>query len=91
MNIYNHLHSLFLYSSVNNVQGFSRETLVVLTTNIESWEWRRRFCSSNGLPSEHPRASSTDDVEWFFSVLQDSVGKDFSLKEVCAWRSSVCM
>ena len=27
-------------------------------------------------------ASSTDDVECFFSVLRDNVGKDFTLKEV---------
>ena len=74
---------MFLCRNVNNVQGFSRETLVALTTNIESREWRCRFCSSNGLPSEHPRVSSTDDVEGFFSVLQDSVGKDFTLKEMC--------
>ena len=31
---------------------------------------------------ENPRASSTDDVECFFSVLRDTVGKDFTLKEV---------
>ena len=35
---------------------------MAFTTNIESREWRRKFCSSNGLPSEHPHASSTDDV-----------------------------
>ena len=29
------------------------------------------------------RARTTDDVECFFSVLGDSVGKDFTLKEVC--------
>jgi len=82
---------MFLCRSVNNVQGFSRETLVALTTNIESREWRRRFCSRNDLPSEHPRASSTDDVECFFSVLRDSVGKDFTLKEVCVYlRANVC-
>lgn len=34
------------------------------------------------IPQEHPRASTTDDVECFFSVLRDSVGKDFTLKEV---------
>ena len=32
---------------------------------------------------EHPGASSTDDVECFFSMLRDTVGKDFTLKEVC--------
>lgn len=60
---------------------------MALIANIESREWRREFCSKNGLPPEHPRASSTDDVECFFSVLRDNVGKDFTLKEVYySWR-----
>ena len=44
--------------------------------------WRRCYCRQHDLPPEHPRASTTDDVECFFSVLRDSVGKDFTLKEV---------
>ena len=32
---------------------------------------------------EHPRASTSDDVECFFSVLRDVVGKDFTHKKVC--------
>ena len=32
--------------------------------------------------AEHPRASTTDDVECFFSVLRDMVGKDFTHKQV---------
>ena len=35
-----------------------------------------------GLPAEHPRASTTDDVEYFFSVLRDLVGKHFTVKQV---------
>jgi len=35
----------------------------------------------NDIPMEHPHASTTDDVECFFSVLRDTVGKDFTLKE----------
>ena len=31
---------------------------------------------------ETPRASSTDDVEYFFSVLRDTVGEDLTLKAV---------
>ncbi len=34
------------------------------------------------LPIENPRASTTDDVESFFSVLRDAVGKNFTLKMV---------
>ena len=77
------LHAMITNRNVSNIKGFSRETLVALIANIESREWRRQFCLSNGLPGEHPRASTTDDVECFFSVLRDSVGKDFTLKEVC--------
>lgn len=51
--------------------------------NIESREWRRVHNENNALPPEHPRASTTDDVECFFSVLRDTVGKDFTLKQVC--------
>ena len=44
----------------------------------------------NWYLSEHPRASTTDDVECFFSVMRDLVGKDFTLKEVqYSWRK-VC-
>lgn len=36
---------------------------------------------------EHPRASTSDDVECFFSTLRDSVGKDFTLQNVqFQWR-----
>ena len=31
---------------------------------------------------EHPCSSTTDDVECFFSILRDTVGKDFTLKQV---------
>lgn len=67
---------------MSNVRGFSRETLNAIIANIESREWRRGFCEKENLPPEHPRASTTDDVECFFSVLRDCVGKDFTLKEV---------
>lgn len=33
-----------------------------------------------GLMPEHPRASSTDDVEGFFSILHRLLGKTFDLK-----------
>ena len=71
--------------SVRRVRGFTRESLIAMTTNIESREHRRRdIATSHGLP-ENPRASSTDDVECFFSVLRDSTHteKDFTLKRVC--------
>ena len=50
--------------------------------NIETREWRLEYNKNNGISPEHPRASTTDDVECFFSVLRDTVGKDFTLKVV---------
>ena len=40
---------------------------------IETRLWRSKFLSSPGLPPEHPRSSTTDDIECFFSVLRDTV------------------
>ena len=56
--------------------------MIALAANIESREWRRKYSQEHDIPVEHPRASSTDDVECFFSVLRDTVGKDFTLKQV---------
>ena len=52
-----------------------------LIVDIESREWRREFNNLNKIPPEHLRAS-TDDVECFFSILRDMVGKDFTHKQV---------
>lgn len=74
---------------LSNIRGFTRETLSALVVNIESREWRRQYSRENNIPLEHPRASSTDDVECFFSVLRDLVGKDFTHKEVMyGWRKA---
>ena len=64
----------------------------LLIANIETREWRRReIAQSQGGTPEHPRASNTDDVECFFSVLRDHVGTNFTLKQVnFAWRK-VCI
>ena len=72
---------MYVCRSIDRVRGFSRETLVALAANTETREWRRQYNVENGIPPEHPRASTTDDVECFFSVLRDTVGKDFTLKE----------
>lgn len=64
------------------MRGFTRETLSALVVDIESREWRLKYNRDVGIPPEHPRASTTDDVECFFSVLRDIVGKDFTLKQV---------
>ena len=57
---------LHVYRDISNIRGFSRETLSALIVDIESREWRRRFNRDNCIPPEHPRASTTDDVECFF-------------------------
>ena len=56
--------------------------MIAVFANIETREWRSVFNNNNNIPPEHPRASTTDDIECFFSVLRDTVGKDFTLKEV---------
>jgi len=52
--------------NINNIRGFTGETLIALAANIESREWKRQFNARNRIPAENPRASSTDDVEYFF-------------------------
>ena len=55
---------------------------MALITNIEGREWHRREVTNQGLKSEHPRASTTDDVEYFFSMMRDSIGQNFNTKQV---------
>ena len=74
--------NVYNYRTTKGVKGFTRETLSALIVDIESRKWRRMYNLQNGIPPEHPRASTTDDVECFFSVLRDMVGKDFTHKEV---------
>ena len=73
---------LSLIRPVDGILGFTRETVVALTTNTESHEWRRQESLSSGCSPEHPRSSTTDDVENFFSVMKDMVGKHFTLRHV---------
>ena len=64
------------------MRGFTRETIIAVTTNIESREFQRRQIIASGGDIEHPRASTTDDVECYFSLLRDNLGKDFTLKNI---------
>ena len=68
------------YRPINNVLGFSKETLVAVTTNIEGREHLHRL-NRMGKP-EHPRASTSDDVECLFSMMQDALGQNFTVKQV---------
>ena len=60
---------------------------MALIANNETREWRR----CHGEYPEHPRSSTTDDVECFFSVLRDMVGLNFTVKQAqIGWRK-VCI
>ncbi len=60
--------------------GFTRQVLVAVVALLNA-----------GLPPENPRASTTDDVECFFSVTRDLVGKNFTVKQVkLGWRK-ICL
>ena len=56
---------LVLHREIGNVCGFSRETLIAVTMSREA---KRNM--EEGLPPEHPRASTTDGVE---CMLRDCV------------------
>ena len=74
-----------------SVLGFTRETIIALTTNIESVEWKRRRDATLGAQMENPRSSTTDDVECMFSIMRDLTGKHFTLREAkYTWRK-VCI
>jgi hypothetical protein len=75
---------------INSVQGMSQQTLIALTTTIESREWIRRN-RSDTAPPEHPRASNTDDVECLFSTLRDTIGQHFTCKSVFKEWRKVCI
>ena len=70
------------FRDASHIQGFIREVLVTLIADVESRNWRDAFNAQNGIPPEHPRSSTSDDVECFFNVLRDMVGKSFTLKQV---------
>ena len=55
---------LFCHRPIKGIKGLTREVVVALTTTIESQEFRRRYRKEKGLLPEHPRAGSTDDVNF---------------------------
>ena len=65
---------------IKKIQGFTREIIVAVTTNIESQEFRRCYGEEKGLPPEHPRAGSTDDVEGIFAFFHELLGPLFDEK-----------
>ena len=71
---------MVLFRPVENICGFSRETVIEITTNIESQEARRRINKEVGYPM-HPRAGGTDDLETFFGLVHRYLGNVFLLKD----------
>ena len=67
------------FRPMDDIRGFSRETFVEITTNIESQESRR--CMQPALGPEHPRAGTTDDNEMFFCLCHRYLGDNFTLKD----------
>ena len=71
------VYCLFVWP-INRVLGFSRETLVAVITDIDGREWQRRHSSQRGGIPDHPRASTSDDVECFFSM---AFGQNVTVKD----------
>lgn len=79
------------YRSISGIRGFTRQVLIAVVAHIETSEFRRIELLNEGKSPENPRASTTDDVECFFSVTRDLVGKNFTLKQVqIGWRK-ICL
>ncbi|XP_078667520.1 uncharacterized protein LOC144909356 [Branchiostoma floridae x Branchiostoma belcheri] len=65
---------------IKGIQGLTREVVVALLCNIESQEQRRNMQTTRGLPPEHPRAGTSDDVEAFIATLHGLLGPIFDQK-----------
>ena len=67
---------------MKGICGLTREVIVGLVANLESRELRRIEYIQRNIKPEHPRSSSTDDVESFISLLHEILGLNFDLKQV---------
>ena len=52
-----------------------------IIANLATRESRRKESQERDLPPEHPRASSTDDVEGIISLFHEVMGDNFDLKQ----------
>ena len=58
----------------------STETLLVVINNMEG---RECLCRLNRVKKpKHPRSSTSDDMECFFSMMCDVIGQNFTAKQV---------
>ncbi|KXJ25564.1 Transposon Tf2-6 polyprotein [Exaiptasia diaphana] len=77
-------------SPIKVIQGLRRETVIGLVANIKSQELQRREYHQKHIPPEHPRASTTDDVEGFIGVLHDLLGPIFDHKTFLDQMPKIC-
>jgi hypothetical protein len=65
---------------LKGICGLTREIIVGLIANLESRRLREEEYKERSLQPEHPRASSSDDVENFISLLHEMLNDIFDLK-----------
>ena len=66
---------------IKGICGLTPEAVVGLVANLESRELRRVEYKQRGITFEHPRASSTDDVEGIIATMHEMVGEAFDIKQ----------
>jgi len=59
----------------------TREITVGLVANLETHQQGRKEHTQRDLPPEHPRASSTDDVEGIIALFHEVIDVVFDTKE----------
>lgn len=72
---------MFFHRPLKGICGFTREVIVGLVANLESRRLRRLENIARSIPPEHPRSSSSDDVECFIALLHEMLGDIFDLKQ----------
>ena len=79
--VYLVIHVFLSHRPIKGICGFIREIIVGLIANLATRELRRKEYKGRDLPPEHPRASSTDDVEGIISLFHEVMGDNFDLKQ----------
>ncbi|XP_020617251.1 uncharacterized protein LOC110055224 [Orbicella faveolata] len=66
---------------IKGICGMTREIIVGLVANLETHQQGREEYTKRDLPLEHPRASSTDDVEGIIALFHEVIDVVFDTKE----------
>lgn len=61
--------------------GMTREIIVGVVANLETRQQGREEYTKRDLPPEHPRASSTDDIEGIIALFHEVIDVVFDTKE----------